>query len=70
MLQFSPSSLALADLFLPSDNLPSCAVARAQVRLGEAAPLQTGTGFQSIFISGPGNKLSMAISLGFKYAFE
>lgn len=49
--------------------MPSCAVNRALVRLSEAAPLQTGTGFQSIFISGSGNKLSMVISLGFKYAF-
>lgn len=50
--------------------VPSCAGTRAQVRLREAAPLQPGTGFQSIFISGSGNKLSMGISLGFKYAFE
>lgn len=26
--------------------------------------------FQSMFISGSGNKLSMGFSLGFKYAFE
>lgn len=63
MLQFTQSGFLRA--FCPPALFP-----RAQVRLREAAPRQTGTGFQSIFISGSGNKLSMGTSLGFKYAFE